>query len=94
MGIRRVRQHQVPELAEVRLIYDKFIARVAARYALMSQHIIVLIRVFAIPAKCICVVLRGVNPQPSCGGKLPPTLLTDAVARLFACVANLEIGIP
>jgi len=36
----------------------------------------------------------GMNPQPPCGGELPPTLMADAVARLTAGLTNPEIGRP
>jgi len=67
---------------------------VAARYVLMPQHIVALIEVFATRAEHIDVVPRSVNPQPPCGGELPPRLLADAVARLAASVTNLQIGVP
>jgi len=55
----------------------------------MPQHIIALIGAFATWAKYIGVVLGGVNPQPSCGGKPPLILLADAFARLSASGTNL-----
>jgi len=92
VGIRHVWQHQVPKFGKGSLVYSKCVARVAARYALMSQHIISLVQELATRAKHIDVVLRAVNPQPPCRGEFPSALMADALARLTACLTNPKMG--
>jgi len=84
---------EIPELWECDLTDYKYLAFVVASYTLVMKHIVLLIEKFSTWTENIGKGLRGVYPQSSGGGKFAPTLTALEIARLTACLSNLESGL-